>query len=91
MIVDSYIKKSDFPRHVQFDSAQPRMIFSREYRDLQFKKLMLSSHVDRLRMDEVDRDVLYIALRDYPIERVVKKYDQIPPEVLRYAKNNFNP
>ena len=89
MIMDQNLREDQFPKYVKFDSTKPKLGFNRERRDSQFEKLKLSSYVDQLKMDELDRDLLYLALKNYQFERLVKKYSQIPSEVLRYAKNNF--
>ncbi|MBC7752943.1 MAG: hypothetical protein H7Z71_01815 [Moraxellaceae bacterium] len=89
MIMDQNLREDQFPSYVKFDSTKPKLGFSRERRDSQFEKIKLSLYVDQLEMDELDRDLLYLALKNYQFERLVNKYPRIPAEVLQFAKNNF--
>ena len=89
VIIDPYIQPQSFPKHVQMDSHSLKMAYSREFREAQFEKLKLKTHVDRLDFDELDRDLLYINLKKHKIDRIIKKYPQIPEAGLKFAKNNI--
>ena len=89
VIIDPYIQAQSFPKYVKIDSHNLKIDFSREFREVQFEKLKLKPHVDRLGFDELDRDLLYIHLKKYNIDRILKKYPRIPQEVLKFAKNNI--
>lgn len=91
MIIDKNIKKSNFPSHVKFDERKPKkMSFSREDRERKLEKLKLSSHVTRLNMDELDRDLLYMDLKNNSIDEILSAYPGIPAETLQYAKIHFS-
>ena len=93
IIIDDTIQKSDFPRHVKFDKKRSRMSFTRDQRDTQFEKLKLTPHLEQMNADELDRDLLYMALKNKnkSLPELVAENPRIPAGALAYAKNNFSP
>lgn len=88
VIIDENIKKTDFPKDVKFDSRKKKRSFSRSDREAQFERLKLSDYA--MKMDELDRDILFMDLRNKSIEELTAAYPKIPAKDLEYAKTHFN-
>lgn len=87
VIIDQNIKKTDFPKDVKFDSRKKKRSFSRSDREAQFERLKLSDYT--MKMDELDRDLLFMDLRNKSIEELMAAYPKIPAKDLEYAKTHF--
>ncbi len=90
MIIDENIKPKHFPTSVKFDSRQGKQSVSTFDRDVKLEKLKLSVYVEKLKMDQLDRDLLYMNLKNNSIQELKITYPQIPAKDLEYAKTNFN-
>ena len=90
MILDDRIKKTDFPQTVRFDSKKSKMSFTRFDRLNKFRKLKLTSTVEKIKLDELDQDLLYMDLKNKSLTEIIQAHKNIPAKVLQYAKNNFN-
>lgn len=89
VLIDQNIDPNTFPKDTKFHPKKSHFGFSREQRETEFGRLKLTPYFDKISMDELDRDVLYIYLKNKPLEKVIQKFPELPPEVLKYAKDNF--